>query len=87
MTHSEFAIATPGRGVVIEGPSGVGKTTAVRQALAEAGQSGHQYSQVGEHILTAKSPDDVKSLSHIEKWHTGAVVIDDFHCLNAPSPT
>src|SRR5688500_9128733 len=35
-----IAIRTAGRGVVIEGPSGIGKTTAVEKALDELGKSG-----------------------------------------------
>ena len=31
----KFAIAKPGRGVVIEGPSGIGKTTAVKKAIED----------------------------------------------------
>jgi MoxR-like ATPase len=33
------SLRTPGRGVVIEGPSGIGKTTAVTRALDELGLS------------------------------------------------
>ena len=33
------ALKTPGRGIVIEGPSGIGKTTAVFRALEETGLS------------------------------------------------
>ena len=35
--HLKVALRTPGRGLVIEGPSGIGKTTAVRRAAADIG--------------------------------------------------
>jgi MoxR-like ATPase len=35
-TRLLVALRTPGRSVVIEGPSGIGKTTAVMKAIAEA---------------------------------------------------
>jgi MoxR-like ATPase len=38
--HLKIALRTPGRGVVIEGPSGIGKTTAVRRAAADVGSHG-----------------------------------------------
>lgn len=38
-TRLLVALRTPGRGVVLEGPSGVGKTTAVTKALKEIGRA------------------------------------------------
>jgi len=34
-----IALRTPGRGLVIEGPSGIGKTTAVRSALRDLSEA------------------------------------------------
>ena len=36
-------LRTPGRGLVIEGPSGIGKTTAVETALKQLGISTHPF--------------------------------------------
>jgi hypothetical protein len=36
-TRLLVALKTPGRGIVVEGPSGIGKTTAVVKAIEEAG--------------------------------------------------
>ncbi len=70
------ALRTPGRGVVIEGPSGIGKTTAVTRALQ--GLPG------GDHALrlSARRKDDrelIRELPDIRD--AGFVVIDDFHRL------
>jgi len=67
-------LRTPGRGLVIEGPSGIGKTTAVETALKSLGIS---YAR-----LSARKPDDVefiKDLPTISK--PGIVLVDDFHRL------
>jgi len=47
-----IALRTPGRGVVIEGPSGIGKTTAVKKALEDLGISGHTL------LLSARKSED-----------------------------
>ncbi|WP_225849304.1 TIR domain-containing protein [Streptomyces sp. HPF1205] len=72
----KVALRSPGRGVIVEGPSGIGKSTAVSKALREISMS--------EEIvqLSARSPEDVE---YIELLHDlgqfGTVVIDDFHRL------
>ena len=53
------ALRTAGRGVVIEGPSGIGKTTAVNNALAELGLSGSALK------LSARKKEDVKLISEL----------------------
>jgi hypothetical protein len=71
------ALRTPGRGVVIEGPSGIGKTTAVVKALEEIGLS----SDVSR--LSARKPDDVPYIKALPTiGPLGMVLIDDFHKLN-----
>jgi hypothetical protein len=68
----------PGRGVVIEGPSGVGKTTALLRAIGELDtEIGNEYK-----ILSARDPEDVGTIAHLRRWHHGLVAIDDFHRLN-----
>ena len=69
-------LRTPGRGLVIEGPSGIGKTTAVENALVELGLSNRVTK------LSARLPEDIE---YIAELHTmgkvGTVIVDDFHKL------
>jgi hypothetical protein len=70
------SLRTAGRGVVIEGPSGIGKTTAVARALDDIGMSG------SAQILSARVPGNVEyiaELPHLAGF--GVVVVDDFHVL------
>lgn len=70
------ALRTPGRGVVIEGPSGIGKTTAVVNALRSLDI--HDATS-----LSARKADDrdlIKALPTIKD--AGVVIIDDFHRLD-----
>ncbi|MER6551498.1 TIR domain-containing protein [Streptomyces sp. NPDC005317] len=72
----KVALRSPGRGVIVEGPSGIGKSTAVNKALKENGLDRDVV------LLSARSPSDVE---YIELLHElgkfGTVVIDDFHRL------
>jgi hypothetical protein len=73
------ALRTPGRSIVIEGPSGIGKTTAVVKAIAEAGMA--------EKVLTlsARKNDDIEIISDLPKQLPfGTVIVDDFHRLADP---
>ena len=49
-----LSLRTPGRGVVIEGPSGIGKTTAVENALNHLGMEANVTK------LSARRPRDVE---------------------------
>jgi hypothetical protein len=70
------ALRTPGRGVVIEGPSGIGKTTAVTRALDELSLT----SKVLK--LSARKRDDLDIIRSLPEQKTfGTVIIDDFHRL------
>jgi hypothetical protein len=70
------ALRTPGRGVIVEGPSGIGKSTAITRALEEEGID----LQVTR--LTAREPIDIEYLEALpELGAFGTVVIDDFHRL------
>lgn len=76
------ALRTTGRGVVIEGPSGIGKTSAVTKALSHLGEAW----ETGTLKLTARRPADrelIAELPYIED--AGIVVIDDFHRLGPDS--
>lgn len=74
------AIRTAGRGLVIEGPSGIGKSTAVARALIENGQ------QDLVEKFSARSPSDLEVIELILAMGTdfGVVIIDDFHRLPEP---
>lgn len=70
-------LRTPGRGLIVEGPSGIGKTTAVERAIYEEGLS--------ERVtkLSARKKEDVEYISHLRGLGvTGVVIIDDFHKLD-----
>lgn len=76
----KLALAQPGKGVVIEGPSGIGKTTALRKALETLTSTSEAAKTL---ILSARRPEDVHKIETVRKWHTGFVGIDDFHRLSA----
>jgi hypothetical protein len=70
------ALRTPGRGVVIEGPSGIGKTTAVTRSLDGIGYTDRVQ------MLSARKPGDVEYISILpQTTNFGVVVVDDFHIL------
>lgn len=73
-----LALAQPGRGVVIEGPSGVGKTTALRKAIERVAHP----STVT--LLSARNRADMEAIQSLRAKHAGTVVIDDFHRLDSP---
>src|SRR5262249_1157262 len=67
---------TPGRGVVLEGPSGIGKTTAVTRALEEIGLADRVTR------LSARRKDDLDVIRELPSMKSfGTVLIDDFHRL------
>lgn len=72
------SLRSPGRGVVVEGPSGIGKSTAVARALRELDLEDEVLK------LSARVPADadyIASLPEMEPF--GLVVVDDFHRLPA----
>lgn len=76
-TRLLVALRTAGRSVVVEGPSGIGKTTAVNQAIAETGISDRVL------LLSARKPEDTKLIHDLPTLLPfGVVVIDDFHRLD-----
>ncbi|MFF9210937.1 MULTISPECIES: TIR domain-containing protein [unclassified Streptomyces] len=71
------ALRTHGRGVVIEGPSGIGKTSAVTKALEELGFEADVLT------LSARKKADLELISELPEIDAaGLVVIDDFHRLD-----
>jgi replication-associated recombination protein RarA len=71
------ALRTPGRGVVIEGPSGIGKTTAVTRALGEQGVE-----EKALRLSARKKQDRELILELPEMKGAGLVIVDDFHKLD-----
>jgi hypothetical protein len=72
-----IALRTPGRGVVIEGPSGIGKTTAVTAALSEL--------KLEEKTLrlSARKKSDRELVHELPQMKDlGVVIVDDFHRLD-----
>lgn len=77
-TALRVSLRTPGRCAVIEGPSGIGKTTSVLRLLEELSVSNII-------VLSARRPDDVDLIHELPTMHdVGTVVIDDFHRLDEP---
>ncbi len=76
-TRRLVALRTAGRSVVIEGPSGIGKTTSVTKAIDDAGLSARVLT------LSARKPADVEYIRDLpNQVPLGTVVIDDFHRLD-----
>lgn len=76
-TRLLVALRTDGRSVVIEGPSGIGKTTSVIKSIIDAGLSEQVLS------LSARKNDDIEFIHELPKQlPLGTVVIDDFHRLD-----
>jgi hypothetical protein len=80
----QVALAQPGLGVVIEGPSGVGKTTTLNEAIKELALQQVLSPQLSVLRLTARKPADRYQLEALPSQHAGIVVIDDFHRLDPP---
>lgn len=71
-----LSLRTPGRCLVVEGPSGIGKTTAVENALKRVGVSSKTTK------LSARKPDDVEYIGILPQTSSaGVVLVDDFHRL------
>jgi len=76
-TRLLVALRTPGRSIVVEGPSGIGKTTAINKAIKEAGLPGPVLP------LSARKKEDVELITVLPyQLPVGTVIVDDFHRLN-----
>ena len=74
----KVALRTPGRGIIVEGPSGIGKSTAVRNALEELGLARDVL------MLSAREPLDAEFIAELPNIKSpGVVIVDDFHRLPA----
>jgi hypothetical protein len=75
----KVSIRTPGRCLVVEGPSGIGKTTTIAKALADLKLEDDVLS------LSARRPADVEIIEALpELGDLGTVIVDDFHRLPEP---
>jgi hypothetical protein len=78
----KLALEQAGRGIVIEGPSGVGKTTAVEKAIEDLEETKSASPIAIQRRLSARNPADRDALRKLREWHDGMVIIDDFHRLD-----
>jgi hypothetical protein len=70
------ALQTPGRGIIVEGPSGIGKTSCIKKAIETLGMGGSCL------FLSARKPTDQEYISELPNMRSiGVVVVDDFHRL------
>ena len=69
------ALEQAGRGVVIEGPSGVGKTTALQTAITQLDPRMRNDFRV----LRARDRTDLPLIADLPAWHRSPVAVDDFH--------
>lgn len=80
----KLALAQPGRGIVLEGPSGIGKTTTLKKAFEQVQSDSH--SKNPQHtefdMLSARNPEHRQRIETLPHWHSGTVVVDDFHRLS-----
>lgn len=74
-TKTKVALRTKGRGVVVEGPSGIGKTTCIKKILEDTG--------IPATCLSARIMEDLEYMNLLlqDPRDVGVVIIDDFHLL------
>jgi GTPase SAR1 family protein len=73
-----MALRQPGLSIVLEGPSGVGKTTLLQHAIEQDSQRLRQ-----SRMFTARDPVDIAAIADLVRGgdHQGIAAIDDFHRL------
>ncbi len=70
----KVSVRTPGRCLVIEGPSGIGKTTTITKVLADLKISKDVLS------LSARRAADLEVIDALpDMAEIGTVIVDDFH--------
>jgi hypothetical protein len=70
------SVRTPGRGTIVEGPSGIGKTTSVRRII----ESLNAKDKIT--TLSGRNPNDYEFIEALPDFgKIGTVLIDDFHRL------
>lgn len=73
---TKVAIQTKGKGLIVEGPSGIGKTTSITQIISEI--------KMPYHPLSARKREDIELIDLVltDSKNTGTIIIDDFHLLS-----
>ncbi|MBP3425897.1 MAG: TIR domain-containing protein [Rikenellaceae bacterium] len=73
---TKVALRSKGRGVIVEGPSGIGKTTCIKKIIADNAMSAE--------FLSARIQEDIEYIKLIlsSPRKCGIVIIDDFHLLS-----
>ncbi|NIK69334.1 TIR domain-containing protein [Paenibacillus sp. BK720] len=72
------SLRTQGKGLVVEGPSGIGKTSSITKGLEELG------SNMPVTKLTARKAKDIITIKEVPTVEPeGIIIIDDFHRLDA----
>lgn len=75
-TRLKVAIRTKGRGLILEGPSGIGKTTSIIKVLSENNISQFK-------LLSSRKPSDIEIIKTIPMYVLkGHIIVDDFHILD-----
>ena len=76
-TELLVALKTPGRGIVVEGPSGIGKTVGIKKVIEEL-----KISDKVE-ILSARKENEIEKIKKLLEKNEplGIVIVDDFHVL------
>jgi hypothetical protein len=73
----KVSVRTPGRCLVMEGPSGIGKTTTITKAISDLKTDSKSVN------LSARRKSDVELISILpEMKGIGTVIVDDFHRLD-----
>jgi hypothetical protein len=69
-------LRTKGRGLIVEGPSGIGKTTSILKALEDLSLASDILN------LSARKPKDLEYIQDLPNYQEfGTIIIDDFHAL------
>ncbi|HHO2161966.1 TPA: hypothetical protein ACRTNB_004239, partial [Aeromonas hydrophila] len=75
-TQLSVALDTPGRNIIIEGPSGIGKTSAITQAMKDVGIDDSIFE-----VLSARKTKDTARIHDVANGDFDFAIIDDFHRL------
>lgn len=73
------ALRAPGKCLIVEGPSGIGKTTCIIKGLEFLHKKRNSY-----RLLTPRKPDNLSIIESIltDNKDKGLIIIDDFHLLS-----